>query len=100
MDMHDDPEFQALIRDFVSDLAGKLDTITRARTAADREALATEAHRIAGSAGAYGFERLGATARACEQQVRGGGDDGAVDRAADALEAEIRAAASSRSNAA
>lgn len=91
MDLFDDPEFQSLIREFVGDLAYRRDAMRDARSNGDYDTVAHWAHKIVGCAGAYGFEELGDTARACETVIRESDDAERRDAAAAALDAEIDA---------
>ncbi|KFG95097.1 hypothetical protein GQ56_0122495 [Burkholderia paludis] len=74
-----DERFAALKRRFALGLAGRRDELSAAWDdwAADpdraRDALAGGLHRLAGAAGAYGFDALGRAARDLEGQVRSPG---------------------------
>lgn len=70
-------------------LPGKVDAIARAVTSRDPAAEGL-AHRLAGSAGSYGFAAAGDAARAVEDALAAG-DDAAARAALDALRAAVRA---------
>lgn len=71
MDLFQDPEFQALIQEFLSQLATRRERILEARHREDWTEVATHAHKIAGCAESYGFGVVGTLARECEKKIRG-----------------------------
>jgi HPt (histidine-containing phosphotransfer) domain-containing protein len=75
MDFADDPEFQALIREFASQFPARRDEVLAAMERKDFQSVAESAHKLAGCAAAYGFDELGQTARQCEQTIVAGGDE-------------------------
>jgi HPt (histidine-containing phosphotransfer) domain-containing protein len=64
-----DLEMQPLLRDFVENLPQMLEPIEQGLQREDHERLRAAAHRLKGSAGAYGFQSLAQTA---DILVRGG----------------------------
>lgn len=75
MEFADDPEFQALIREFTSQFPSRRDEVLAALEREDFQSVAESAHKLAGCAAAYGFDDLGQTARRCEQTIVTGGDE-------------------------
>jgi HPt (histidine-containing phosphotransfer) domain-containing protein len=96
MSFFDDPEFQALIRQFVGDLSNRLSLLEEAEAEGDLDAVAGIAHKIVGCASAYGFDELGETARACETQIRSDGDSPEVAGRIEALKGSLAAAVASK----
>lgn len=75
MEFADDPEFQALIREYSSQFPSRRDEVLAALERGDFQAVAELAHKLAGCAAVYGFEELGRQARQCEQAIRNGGNE-------------------------
>ena len=106
--IHDDPRMDALRKRYADSLADKRAALVgawEAWRAADRSSahlreLAMQAHRLAGSAGSYGYDALGASAGALDrlatsmQDARG--DAARVDDAVQAVLAAIDAARAQR----
>jgi len=102
--MHDNPRMEALRQRYAASLADKRAALTGAwdtwrhsdRSPAQLRELATQAHRMAGSAGSYGYEELGACASALDRLVTrvqdAHADAAALDAAVQAVLAAIDAA--------
>jgi PAS domain S-box-containing protein len=85
----DDPEFQRLIRVFISHLAERAEQITRCLATHDMEDLAMCAHQLRGAAGGYGFANVSKAAAGVERAIRGGAAEEEVSRATHALLGQI-----------
>ncbi len=83
VDLYEDPEFRALVREFVGDLEDRLAEMKTALTEGDWESLEVLSHRLKGAAGGYGFEDLSNAAARLEQCCRSGRE---TERAAALLE--------------
>jgi HPt (histidine-containing phosphotransfer) domain-containing protein len=69
----DDPEIGELVQQFVSELPGKVEDLSRALQGGDAVRLRTLAHQLKGSAGGYGFPTIGEVACRVEQCLKSGG---------------------------
>jgi len=106
--IHDDPRMEALRTRYAASLPDKRAALLAAwqawRASDDAPAylreLATQAHRLAGSAGSYGYDELGASASALDRLVaslpHAPGDTARLDDAVRALLAAIDAAQTQR----
>jgi PAS domain S-box-containing protein len=77
------PSLAEITETFVGGLPARADALEERLAAGDRVALATLAHRLKGTAGAFGFPALGTAAAVVEAAAKG---DGALD----VLAAEVR----------
>ena len=67
-----DPEFQALIDNYVSGLGRYIEALNHAMDQKDWETLRSLAHQLKGSGGSFGFEAISVTARALESAIKAG----------------------------
>lgn len=74
----DDPDFAAVLRAFVEGLPELRETLSSALRDSDFDRLRSEAHRLKGAAGGYGFPGLTAAAARLEAACRTGGPVGIV----------------------
>jgi PAS domain S-box-containing protein len=77
------PSFAEITATFVGGLSKRADALEERLAAGDRGTLATLAHRLKGTAGAFGFPAIGSAAAAVEAVAKAGGP-------LDALAAEVR----------
>ncbi|MBI3514521.1 MAG: Hpt domain-containing protein [Proteobacteria bacterium] len=84
-----DDAFHALVDNLVADLARRIDALARLDPAADRAALAREAHTLKGTVGSYGLIAVSELAGRLEAACAGGAS-GAIAAAVAALDAGAR----------
>ncbi|HBP20619.1 MAG TPA: hypothetical protein DEA08_22870 [Planctomycetes bacterium] len=63
---------QALVRSYAAKLPGRGDELEQLVRRRDRDAVHEHAHRLAGSAGAYGYKEVGRLAALVDRALRGG----------------------------
>jgi HPt (histidine-containing phosphotransfer) domain-containing protein len=68
--MQQDPDMAELIEMFVEEMPGRANTIESALVGKDWKTLANEAHKLRGSAGGHGFDKIGTVAGVLEDAVR------------------------------
>ena len=69
-EVFDDPEFQALVENYVGGLGHYTEQLADAMKQQDWEALRGLAHQLKGSGGSFGFEGISATARDLETAIK------------------------------
>lgn len=72
--LRDEPDFAEILPFFVDEVPGKCTVLRELGTANDFESLRREAHKLRGSAGGYGFQRVsdlaGRLEDSCKNTVR------------------------------
>ncbi|MCC7476673.1 MAG: Hpt domain-containing protein [Pirellulales bacterium] len=86
-----DMEFQELVMEYLKEMPGRVASLRNAFDSHDMPALQRLAHQLKGSAGLYGFPKLGDFAAHLEEQVRAQAPRGRVE---DALFAVLESCAS------
>jgi PAS domain S-box-containing protein len=72
------PEFQALRTAYIESLTATAESMREAHARQDHEALLLLVHRLAGTAGSYGFPEITAAARACQDAIRAEAEEDAT----------------------
>lgn len=84
-DLADDPDLGDIVRLYVEEMPGRIDTLLNRFAAFDWPGLATEAHQLKGAAGSHGFHQLTPAAAALEHAVKQRKDSKEVRAALDAV---------------
>ena len=87
-----DPGFMEMVIDYVEAHFTRCEDWRFDEAMSNPAGLASEAHKIAGSAGMYGFNLLGDAARALEEAVRGSSPDYVIHRLFQDLKQNVRQA--------
>lgn len=82
--MHDDPDFQEMLVEFIGGLASRQAELIRLFHEGDLDQVKQKAHQLKGAGGGYGFDGLTDAAASLEQACKAGDVDG-VGQALDGL---------------
>ena len=70
----DDPDMLEIVREFVTELPGRVAALEARLEAGDLPGLETLAHQLKGAGGGYGFPQLTDAAASLEQSLKEGAD--------------------------
>lgn len=84
-DLADDPDLGDIVRLYVDEMPGRIESLLNHFASFDWLGLAIEAHQLKGAAGSHGFHQLTPAAAALEQTARQGNDVEKIQAALDTV---------------